>query len=451
MKDKEFPIQFFPRLLGTLPGRDVRAMGYWKDVWVQLGGGNAEAHKDECVCAACFADEGLRGFVKGAANGNVCSFCGTESAEPIAAPLVPVLLYINECLLGEYDAAENQLSYDSESGSYLAETWTTIDLLEEHLGSALKNDDDGRLMEALCDGLGERVWCRAHPLSLTRDEKLMFSWDEFCELIKHRRRYFFLREEGDGELFSPLGLLKELEEWCRRFEVIVTLPAGHLLYRARHEKAGRSLQSATELGPPPADKATVANRMSPAGIVMFYVSDEAATALREVARNPKDTGRYAIGIFLTLRDVPILDLTAIPRIPSIFEPVPDSLEYAPRPPLIFLSYFAAELSMPIAGDERAHIEYIPAQVVTEYFRAEFDHKGESLAGIRYRSARHEGGSSLVLFASQDNLTESRDPGAGRALVDRDAWIELVGRERREVTAGDMERWERDAPQVFEWV
>ena len=270
-----------------------------------------------------------------------------------------------------------------------------MDLLEEHLGNALPNDDDGRLMEALCDGLGERVWCRAHPLSLTRDEKLTFSWDEFCELIKHRRRFFFMREKGDGELFSPLGLLKELENWCRRFEVIATLPAGHLFYRARYEKAGRFLQSAAELGPAPADKATVANRMSPAGIVMFYVSDEAATALREVARNPKkDVGRYAIGTFRTLRDVPILDLTAIPSIPSIFEPVPDSLEYDPRPPLIFLNYFAAELSMPIAGDERAHIEYIPAQVVTEYFRSEFDHKGEPLAGIRYRSARREGGSSM---------------------------------------------------------
>ena len=60
------------------------------------------------------------------------------------------------------------------------------------------------------------------------------------------------------------------------------------------------------------------NRMSPAGIVMFYVSDEAATALREVARSPEDdTGRYAIGKFRTMRDVPLLDLTAIPRITII--------------------------------------------------------------------------------------------------------------------------------------
>ena len=427
-------------------------MGYWKDVWTQLGGGNAEAHENEYVCAECFDDKGLRGFVEGEATENSCTFCGTESVDPIAAPLVRVLLDIKECFASEYDAAENRLSYDSESGCYLGKTWTTIDLLEEHLGDALPNDDDGRLKEALWDGLGERVWCRTHPLSLTRDEKLTFSWDEFCALIKHRRRYFFLRDEGYRELFSPLGLLRELEEWCRRFEVITTLPAGLLLYRARCEKAGRPLRSAAELGPPPVDKATVPNWMSPAGIVMFYASDDSATALREVARNPKkDTGRYAIGTFRTLRDVAILDLSAIPRIPSIFEPVQDSLEYHPRPPLIFLNYFAAELSMPVAGDEGAHVEYVPAQVVTEYFRTEFDHDGEPLAGIRYRSARREGGSSLVLFASQDNLAGANDAGVEQALGSRDHWIELVDCEQREVTAEDLERWEREAPQAFEWV
>ena len=426
-------------------------MGYWKDVWTQLGGGNAEAHVDEYVCSACFADKGLRDFVEESATENICSFCGAESADRIAVSLVPVLLYINECLLSEYDAAENQLSYDSESGRYLGEAWETMELLESHLGHALPNDDDGRLMEALEDGLAERVWCRKRSLSLTGDERLTFSWDEFCELVKHRRRYFFLREEGDGELFSPLGLLKELEKWCRRFEVIATLPRGHLLYRARHEKAGQSLQSAGELGPPPADKAR-ANRMSPAGIAMFYASDEAATALREVARNPKkDVGRYAIGTFQTLRDIPILDLTAIPPIPSIFEPVPDSLEYQPRPPLIFLDYFSAELSMPIAGDEGAHIEYVPAQVVTEYFRTEFDYDGERLAGIRYQSARREEASSLVLFASQDNLVGASDAGVGQPLGSRDHWIELVDVERREVTPEDLERWEQEAPQAFEWL
>ena len=421
-------------------------MGYWKDVRERLGGGNAEAHEHEYVCAACFDDDDLRGLIESEARANCCTFCGAESADPIAAPLVEVLLYINECITREYDAAENKLFYDSELGGYMGEVWTTMELLERYLGDALPNDDEGALIEDLCDGLGERAWCR------TKDEKLTYSWEAFCELIKHRRRYFFLREPGYQELFSPFALLEELESWCKRFELIETLPANRLLYRARLQKPGEKLETAAALGPPPQDKAIIANRMSPPGIVMFYASDEAETALREVAKDPaRDVGVYTIGTFRTLRQVRILDLTDIPGIPSIFEPVPDSLEYDPRPPLIFLNYFAAELSMPIARDSSVHVEYIPAQVVTEYFRTEFAHDGGPLAGIRYQSARHAGGGSLVLFASQDNLADVIDAGISTALTNRDRWIELVGCKEREVTADDLERWDSEAPQPFDWV
>ena len=277
-------------------------------------------------------------------------------------------------------------------------------------------------------------------------------WDSFCELIKHDRRYFFLREPEGQELFSPLGLLREIEGWCRKFELISTLPAKYPLYRARRQEPGERLRTPVELGPPPREKATVANRMSPPGIVMFYGSDEPETALREVVRAPEcEADCYVVGEFRTLRETRILDLTRIRRIPSIFEPVPDNLEYDPRPPLIFLNYFAAELSMPIAGDRNVHVDYVPPQVVTEFVRTEFRHEGLPLDGIRYRSARHEGGTSLVLFASQDNVAGPKDAGIRSVFTGPDRWIKLVGRDEREVTAADAEAWDREAPRAFEWV
>ena len=272
---------------------------------------------DKYICAACVDDVGLCDFIENEVHARACTFCGAESADPIAAPLVEVLLYINECMGREYDVAENKLPYESAEGGYIGQVWTTMELLESHLGEALPNDDDGILMETLCDGLGDRAWCQKHSFSLTDDEKLNFSWDEFCELIKHRRRYFFLREElTQQELYGPLALLNELERWCERFGLVKTLPANRPFYRARLQRPGENLETAAELGPPPQDKATMANRMSPPGIAMFYASDEAETALREIAKDPAHAGQYAIGRFRALRDASILDLTEIPSIPK---------------------------------------------------------------------------------------------------------------------------------------
>lgn len=426
-------------------------MGFWKDIQERLGGGNPEAHEDEYVCAACITDEGLQGFIEGEARARVCTFCGTESDDPVAAPLVELLLYMSECLDREYDVAENKLPHESAEGGYIGQVWTTEEVLEDHLGGELPNDDDGALMEALRDGLGDRAWCRKHPFSLTDDEKLNFSWDEFCELIKHRCRYFFLNEERDDqEMYSPLALLIELAKWCERFELVMPLSSDHPLYRSRFQKPDEVLTSAAELGPPPQDKAIMANRMSPPGIVMFYVSDEAETALREIAKDPaKDKGRYAIGQFRVMRDAKILDLVEVPPIPSIFESIPDSREYDPRPALIFLNYFAAELSKPIARDRSIHVEYIPTQVVTEYFRTAFLHDGKPIDGIRYQSARHSDHCSLVLFATQGDLVDGLP--SENLFQDSKRWIEMTDHAEQDVTADDLDQWDREAPEPFERV
>lgn len=425
-------------------------MGYWKDVIEHLSGGNPAAYEDDHVCAQCFDDQGLKDFIEGEVQAKTCTFCDAESDEPIAAPIVEVLLYIKECLDREYDVAENKLPCESAEGGYIGETWTTQEPLESHL--ELPNDEDGTLMKALCDGLGDRAWCRRHPFSLTSDERLRFSWDEFCNLVKHRRHYFFLREEReDDELYSPLALLRELATWCERFDLVKTITAESLgpLYRARFQKPGEVLSTAADLGPPPDEKATMSHRMSPPGIVMFYVSDNAETALRETAKSP---GTFVTGEFRTLREAKILDLASVPPIPSIFESISDSLEYGPRSPAIFLNYFATELSKPIARDDRLHVEYIPTQVITEYFRTEFLHDGGKIDGIRYRSARHSDHCSLVMFATQDDLVGgSRTTGTAGFYSTSDAWIELTNPQQWDVTADDLAQWNREAPREIEWI
>ena len=147
-------------------------MGYVKNLIERLGGGYPPG-PDVHVCPSCLEDEGLKKFVEAEADATSCTFCVAESHQPIAAPLVKVLLYMKECLDREYDFAENKLPYE---GGYIGETWTTQELLESLL--ELPNDENGTLMKDLRDGLGDRQWCSNHPFSLAEDERLNFSWDE---------------------------------------------------------------------------------------------------------------------------------------------------------------------------------------------------------------------------------------------------------------------------------
>ena len=405
-----------------------------------MGTGKPSTYPDDNVCPDCFDDEGLKDLIEWKVRANACTFCENESDTPIAAPMGDVLDYINECLRLEYDMAEEYLPYETAEGGYIGETWITYDLLVEECELELPNDASGELLQALCDGLGLLIWCRRDPFSLTDGERVIFSWDAFCHRVKHRLRFFFLREKRKREnddICDSVALLRELERCCERFNLIKRIPAESLFYRARHQKSGETLTTAKELGPPPQEKATVSNRMSPPGIVLFYASENPETALRETVKCP-DT--FAIGIFKTHREAIILDLADVPAIPSLFEARPDTLEFNPRPPAIFLNHFAAELSKPIARDNRLHIDYIPTQIITEYFRTQ-PVEGVALDGIRYRSARDAGSCSLVLFATQDNLIGTNENRSGALDANRDRWIELIGRSQRIVTKNELEQWD----------
>src|SRR5262249_1049950 len=112
-------------------------------------------------------------------------------------------------------------------------------------------------------------------------EALAYSWRKFCSLVKHESRYFFtrnVRHSDNRELLSPSELLRSIVDYARNNGLVRTLPAGQEYFRARLQDAGRVLARPHELGPPPPKKAAQ-NRMSPAGIVMTYVSEDKLTAL----------------------------------------------------------------------------------------------------------------------------------------------------------------------------
>jgi hypothetical protein len=284
------------------------------------------------------------------------------------------------------------------------------------------------LFKAICKSFGSQLWCTRHLYSLGPDEGLAYSWDTFCKLVKHESRFFFAqapRKTDDRELLPPHNLLSLIAEYAVAVGAVQTMPAGQIYFRTRYQQPGERLSQPRDLGPPTPGIAKQ-NRMSPAGIVMTYVSEDAATALDETADEP---GTYAIGQFRALRDITILDLAQLPPIPSLFAEISDTLPYDPHEALRFLHRLAHDISRPIARNDRVHIEYVPTQVVTEFLRTAKLPEEIKLDGIRYRSSRRDEGISLVLFADRRNVAGASDDTWPKP----DPWLELVGRSERVVS------------------
>ena len=383
------------------------------------------------VCAECFGDEALQDVVREAVESCVCSFCGEEADEPIAAPVVHVTKYINACLYEEYDDAANCLPYESAEGGFFGGTiWTPWELLDD-INLDLPRDE-GELRAAIAYNLDDITWCERNPFSLNNVDEARYSWDRFSDIVKHRRRYFFLNSQDQyEEALSPGELLEKILESAAHLGLLVKHERGNLkLFRARFQRDGKKLTTAKDLGPPTESQATQSNRMSPAGVVMFYASDTVQTAVREAAIS-REPGTYVVATFVNTRGITLLDLANLPPIPSLFQPVRDSAEFHPRKVLQFLHEVASALSEPVARDGREHIEYVPSQVVTEFVRSR---ELPRIDGVVYRSAVDDG-NSFVLFAEQDNLlTGDKVYGEG------DRWLELVDRTERVVSAADLEAW-----------
>ena len=69
--------------------------------------------------------------------------------------------------------------------------WGSEELLAYVVELDLPNDDDV-LFRKLVGYLDDITWCERNGLSLTDREYAQYNWDYFCDVVMHRRRFFFL-------------------------------------------------------------------------------------------------------------------------------------------------------------------------------------------------------------------------------------------------------------------
>jgi hypothetical protein len=215
-------------------------------------------------------------------------------------------------------------------------------------------------------------------------------------------------------------MLDALGELFLNFELISEVPTGTEFVRARIVTPGERPSTAAELGTAPRKHAVNPNRMSPAGIPMFYAAYDEATAVLETYQPSNDVNQdqeIVLARFRTERALRVIDLTSLPAMPSNF----DRENREKRQPIAFLRDFECDLTQPVARDNRAHLEYVPTQVVTEFVRHRLKGAlGERLDGILYRSSHAPAAMAAVIFAEPDQCV----PSSSERLVDLEPLLYL---------------------------
>jgi hypothetical protein len=354
------------------------------------------------LCEVCIEDPVLQEVVRQTADAEECDYCHRKADTPIAVGVEEIGEFILKAVKKEFTDPAGELPYESAEGGYQGEVIDDPYELFEEIGFELENDD-------LCTDIAASItddvyFCRKDYYGLSSSDRLTFGWDRFKEVVKHSRRYTFwsANDEDDivGDSLSSAKMLPRLTEVISDAGLIRTLPVGSRIWRARVPEAGRKLAAASDFASPPSDKARFANRMSPAGVPMFYGAEDFETAVAETVDLEQDVGRVAsAAVFETLVPLNLLDLVNIPEPPSFFSSDDDA-----RHTLYFLRHFARDVSQPIVKDGREHVDYVPTQVFTEFVRYEM-HATLRVHGIMYRSSRNRR-TCYVIFAEHDECFDS---------------------------------------------
>ena len=243
-----------------------------------------------------------------------------------------------------------------------------------------------------------------------RTERMLKAWEFLVHVTKHRSRFFF-HSLADHKDDSPMKVLETIRKISKPLGMLKDLHVGDVFYRARHYDGTWPINATSELLAPPA-KLARAGRMNPAGISYLYLAEKPQTALVEV--RPKPGCETVVAEFEITRALTLLDLTDLSCPTTEKNGITEKHLRARNDVMPFLQEFVKAISSPVEQDGREHIDYVPSQIVCEYFSqahsiyGENDPKGNPpprIHGIRFSSSLHSGGINVVLFPSMPSDTD----------------------------------------------
>ncbi len=359
------------------------------------------------VCMHHFDDPYLNNLIEryGGEKG-ICSSCGRHDTVCSMQTLMEQVTWkihmyfqdVNEASLyyadSFYDDENEIIPGFKRAGEYVvpkeAEYYSSK---EEMLEELVLYTDDDELNNDVESVFTTEEWIESDILHQDERRALYTKWMAFANAVTYSRRYTFLatpeflplvkgeKNENKDDILTSLRNLIIAQKLCR------TLSKGTTIYRARRVDDAEKMYSFGDITAAPAVNAA-ANRMSPAGVSLFYASFNEKTATRECVG--EESKSILVGEFAVKKDLNVLDLTIIPA-PSFW--MPDWQENE------FLHTFNREITKRLDVNDKNLLQYIPTQVFTEYLRYMFvDGEGNKIDGVLYGSSMtHE--KNLVLFCS----------------------------------------------------
>ncbi|MGF1689663.1 HEPN-associated N-terminal domain-containing protein [Photobacterium kagoshimensis] len=381
-------------------------MGHFSELMISRWETPQLSGLDKFICSECVIDSALQKLV----NANLCSvsccYCGEENedGEVIAAPYDIVMTRIYDSIYKYYaDAQDTDMPRVEKE--WLEEETNIYEIIGE-----FDPGWSGELCEDLCESSDpsqylvshvDNDWSIEDPLST-----LSCGWNSFKKQVLTKTRYLFLAEPEDEFLsgrpdYIPIAsMLDALSNVCKSEQLLKVIPAGSTFYRVRvSSNAETTYSTFSDIGVPPVGIAS-AGRMNPAGISYFYLASDRETAEKEVV----DTASYwSIGKFRSTVDIQVIDFVELPSIPSVFEPD----KYDSKHHISFVYSFVEDLIAPVQKDGKEHVDYVPTQIVSEYFRYKFrNDSGENILGLRYPSVKNSSGVNLAIFSSENDELEN---------------------------------------------
>ncbi len=371
---------------------------------------------DTTICSRCVSEPALVELVRHNGGSEPCDYCENEPEAPYAtAPFDLVLEAVVDGIKLEYERPVDVMGWSSAEGGWLgARTFDTYDLLWE-----LEITEQENVHDELLSAIVESEWCEYDPYAVRPHEALTDGWGNFREYVKHQRRYTFLIAEEDrtlgaGELQIdrvPFAVSDAVEAANR----LLTLPVGSEWWRGRpHAKSSDCWSSAHDLAAPP-EKFAKDNRMSAKGVSAFYGASTRAGARAEIAGYTSEAAD--IGLFRTTVELAVVDLRHPPEIPSLFSP-----ERYRRAATRFLHSFVADISKTADPSDEQVLDYIPTQIIVEFFRHLLSVGERSVAGVLWRSSKDPSVDCCVLFVPNEATADEAMVDASSQLVMVDASI-----------------------------